>query len=55
MLAAAPIALGVILTVLAPEPLNVNKLVPSVPPLFNLIIKLLATLLAAPPAEEEPA
>jgi len=30
-------------------------LVPSVVPPFNLIVKLVLTLLAAPPAEEEPA
>ena len=57
-LAAAPIALGVILIVLAADPLKVNKLVPSVAPPFNLTIKLeltLLALLAAPPTESEPA
>jgi hypothetical protein len=53
--AAAPIAEGVILIVLAVEPLKVNRLVPSVDPPFNLIIKFVLTLFAAPPALEEPA
>ena len=46
------------LIVLAADPLKVNKLVPSVAPLFNLTTKLELTLLAlvaAPPAELDPA
>ena len=44
--------------VLAADPLKVNKLVPSVAPLFNLTIKLeltLFALVAAPPTSEEAA